>query len=117
MYGSEIKSDWEALSGKLVLTIDRVFISECVRVTIECKKALFETHSETFELTKDYEQEIPGIGLETRSIYIGKPENYNEKVLFSGIVSKSHRDTLSPIIIKIENSDGVISEKEIDLNL
>ena len=117
MYGSEINRDWEALSGKLVLTIDRAFISECVRVTIECKKALFETHSKTFKLTEDHEKKIPGIGLETRSIYIGKPENYNENVLFSGIVSKSLRDTLSPIVIKIENADGLVSEKEIDLNL
>lgn len=117
MYGSEINMNWEALSGKLALTIDRAFINECVRVTIDCKKDLFETHSKNFKLIEDQEQEIPGIGLETRSIYIGKPENYNENVLFSGIVSKSLRDTLSPIIIKIENANGLISEKEIDLNL
>lgn len=118
MYGSMIAKNWEALSGKLVLTIDRAFINECIKVTIDCKKALFETYSKTFELTtEEYEQKIPGIGLETRSIYEGKPENANRNVLFSGTVSKSFRDTLSPIIITLENGNGVISDKEIDLNI
>jgi hypothetical protein len=115
MYGSMIERDWNVKLGHLALTIDKCLINENVKVTVDCKKGLFETFSSTFKWVEEKEQEIPGIGFETRSIYKGKPENHEKNILFLGRVSGDYKGILTPIIITLENSNGETSKKEIDI--
>lgn len=115
MFGTMIESRWVASTGELTLLIDNALIDKCVTVTINCKKGLFATPGKTFKLVEENEQEISGLGIETRSIYKGSPEKPNKNILFSGVVSKALKGILTPIIVTLENADGEMSKKEIDI--